>query len=801
MPTVNLEKENIVYDHYEHYAGIFSRYVEEQDYIDIHTDNYCCLRVYIIADYILRFRFATDGVFEKDFSYAIDPNFKPGNPNYLIDENAEELIIKTNALVCKINKNHLSTTILNMDGQVVCEDEKGFHWEEFEKYGGNIVQMSKKVQEGESYFGLGDKPVEPNLRGKRFMNWGTDEYGYTSETDPLYKNINFFYGHHGKLAYGIFLDNTFKSFFDFASERKSVTSFWSDGGEMNYYFIYGPNLMKVSERYTQLTGTPEMPPMWALGYQQCKWSYHPESEVRDVTQKLRDLKIPCDAIYLDIDYMDGFRCFTWDAEKFPDPKSMVDDLAEQGFRTIVIIDPGIKIDREYSVFREAFEKGYFCRRADGPYVKGKVWPGDCYFPDFTNPEVREWWAGLFEDLISTLGIAGVWNDMNEPALFEVPSKTFPDDVRMDYDGHPCSHRKGHNVYGMQMTRATYEGVKKFLNGKRPLIITRSGYNGLQRYTSVWTGDNLASWDHLQIAHYQTQRLNISGISFCGSDIGGFIGQPSGELYVRWIQMAIFHPFMRTHSSGDHGDQEPWSFGDKYLDHVRHFINIRYKLLPYIYTTFYQYHKNGTPMIRPTEFMHPDQAEHLINRKVECYLGDKLLYAPILQPGSTGRIVHLPEGNWYDYDNHEYFKGGTEYYIEAGLNKIPFFIKAGTVFPEYPVMQYTGQHKIEKQKLKLYVENGQHKSELYLDDNDGYSYTDGNYRLSSFIMSKSDNEILIEQKIEGEYTPEFGQFTMELIGLDEGVGSVNVSIDDAPKTQFNLDQIEVPHDFRKVLLTF
>ncbi|NNF20646.1 MAG: DUF4968 domain-containing protein [Saprospiraceae bacterium] len=794
-----MDKQLVQYEASEYYPGTYTGHTQAENYVEIKTDNLTTLRIYVLEPNVLRFRFATEGVFESDFSYGIDPAYQSRNPEITVFELNAEIVIKTESLECRINKKHLYHSIYNKNGDLILEDEKGFHWEEHHKFGGNIVQMSKKVQTGEAYFGLGDKPVEPNLRGKRFKNFGTDQYGYTIDTDPLYKNINFYYGYHNSQAYGIFFDNSFKSYFDFASERRTVTSFWASGGEMNYYFIYGPELINVAEDYTRLTGTPEMPPLWALGYQQCKWSYFPEKEVMDVAGKLRELEIPCDAIYLDIDYMDGFRCFTWDNERFPDPKGMVDRLRDTGFQTMVIIDPGIKIDHEYPVFKEAFEKGYFCRRADGPYVKGKVWPGDCYFPDFTNPEVREWWAGLFKELISETGVAGVWNDMNEPALFEVESKTFPDDVRMDYDGHPCSHRKGHNIYGMQMTRATFEGVKQNLGGKRPLIITRSGYNGLQRYTSVWTGDNLASWEHLLIAHYQTQRLNICGISFCGSDIGGFIGQPSGELFVRWIQQAIFHPFMRTHSSGDHGDQEPWSFGKKYLDHVRRFINIRYRILPYLYTTFYQYHKHGTPMLRPTEFMHHEDASELINKKIECYLGDNILFAPIVQPGSTGRLVHLPEGNWYDYYNHKYYTGNKEYYIDADLDKIPFFVKAGTVFPEFPLMQYTGEKKVEEITLKVFVEEGEHQSYLYCDDYDGYQYESGENRYSRFVVKKEDNSIEIRQEFKSEYIPQHDQFKLVLIGLKYGDKTLEMSVDDKEFISCDPENIVLSRDFSKFLL--
>src|SRR5690606_8788464 len=255
---------------------------------------------------------------------------------------------------------------------------------------------------------------------------------------------------------------------------------------------------------------------------------------------------------------------------FPHPKRFVSELTSQGYKSIIIIDPGIKKDKEYKVFQEGLENGYFCRRADGPYVTGKVWPGDCYFPDFTDPKVRKWWASLHEEITNEWGVAGVWNDMNEPALFEVDSKTFPDDVRHDFDGSPCSHRKAHNIYGMQMARAGFRGLKKYNKEKRPFVITRSAYAGTQRYASTWTGDNIASWEHLWLANVQIQRLNISGYSFAGTDIGGFIDHPTPELYIRWIQMAVFHPFCRTHSSGDHGDQEPWSFGEEALKIVRSF---------------------------------------------------------------------------------------------------------------------------------------------------------------------------------------------------------------------------------------
>jgi alpha-glucosidase len=643
----------IVNTELEHKGNQFPSYIvdfkKDVDTLYFTSANDVILELTIVRDSVLRFRYATTGKLDNDFSYAITKYASTGYNKLEIEEDKESYQIITSKLRCKISKKTLRVSIYDViDNFLINQDEIGFHWEESYQYGGNIVKMSKVSNDGESYYGLGDKPNHINLKGRRYDNWVTDSYAFGKDSDPIYKAIPFYTGlHHGK-AYGIFFDNSFKASFDFAHERRNVTSFWVQGGEMNYYFFYGPNMMDVVESYTDLTGKPhQLPPLWALGFHQCKWSYYPESRVKEVAQKFRKLKIPCDAIYLDIDYMDGFRCFTWNKDYFPDPKKMVNELKEQGFKTVAIIDPGIKIDKDYKVFKEGIENDYFCKRADGDYMKGKVWPGECYFPDFTNPEVREWWSGLFKELIEEIGIKGVWNDMNEPAVMEVPNKTFPDDVRHDYDGNPCSHRKAHNVYGMQMARATYHGLKKYSYPKRPFVITRAAYAGTQRYTSTWTGDNVATWEHLWIANIQAQRLAMSGFSFAGSDIGGFAEQPSGELFARWVQLGVFHPFFRVHSSGDHGDQEPWSFDKDITAIVKKFIEIRYQLLPYIYTAFWNYVDLGTPMLKSL-VLYDQEDVQTHYRTDEFIFGDHILACPVLEGNAKGRRMYIPRGEWYNF---------------------------------------------------------------------------------------------------------------------------------------------------------
>ena len=753
---------------------------------ECYTENNVVVRIEVVSTEILRIRFGTEGYFLKDFSYGIDPQFKPQKVRCSLTETDLTYKISTEAVICHIQKDNVQITFTDLNGKIINQDEKGFHWEVNHSTGNDIVQMSKSVQESEVFFGLGDKPSEMNLKSRRFENWGTDSYGYEYKTDPLYKNIPFYYGLHDGIGYGIFFDNSFRTFFDFGMERAEATSFWAHGGEMNYYFIAGPKLMDVAERYATLTGTPEMPAMWALGFQQCKWSYYPESEVRAITTKMRELRIPCDAIYLDIDYMDGFRCFTWDKEKFPDHKKMIDDLKNQGYKTVVIIDPGIKKDHNYSVFKEGLENDYFCKYPDGPYVEGKVWPEECYFPDYTNPEVREWWAGLYKGLIEEDGVAGVWNDMNEPALFEVDSKTFPENVYHHYEGLGSSHSKAHNVYGMQMARATYEGVKRFGNNKRGLIITRSGYSGLQRYTSVWTGDNIATWQHIWIANIQCQRLAISGVSFAGSDIGGFIGQPTPEMFVRWIQLGIFHSFCRVHSSQDDGDQEPWSFGEEALDLFREAVELRYQLLPYHYTTFYQHHRYGTPYLRPLTFVDQEDTQNY-NRDHEFLCGDNILTASIDQEKQKSKKVYLPQGTWYNYWNDEQILGRKSYSCALEISTFPMFIRAGSIIPFYPVQQYTDQVAIEKVTLSVYHIIGSHTSYLYEDDHNGYQYEQGDYKYSSFVVSGTTDSLVIEHSFEGNHKVDY-QFKLDLHGIpfnitEVNVDGTNVAADDLISSEF------------------
>ena len=778
-------------------------YSKDVDTLSFTAQNGVVLQVTVVRDSVIRFRYATTGKFDKDFSYGVTIHASRGYNKLEVSEEEDFYVITTSKLICKVTKENMRVSLFDAkDEKLINEDELGFHWEESYQYGGNIVKMSKVSQRTESYYGLGDKPVQVSLKGRRFENWSTDSYAFGKETDPIYKAIPFYTAIHDGKAYGIFFDNTFRSHFDFAHERRNITSFWADGGEMNYYFIYGPQLSDVVANYTDLTGKPHtLPPLWALGFHQCKWSYYPESNVKEITQKFRDLQIPCDAIYLDIDYMDGFRCFTWDKNHFPDPKRMVKELEKDGFKTVVIIDPGIKIDPEYSVFKEALDKDYFCKRADGPYMKGKVWPGECYFPDYTRPKVRDWWSGLFKELIEDIGVKGVWNDMNEPAVMEVPNKTFPDDVRHDYDGNPCSHRKAHNIYGMQMARATYHGLKKYCYPKRPFVITRSAYSGTQRYTSSWFGDNVATWEHLWVANVQAQRMAMSGFSFAGSDIGGFAEQPQGELFARWIQMGVFHVFCRVHSSGDHGDQEPWEFGDDITDIVRKFIELRYQLLPYLYTAFWKYAEEGTPIIKSL-VLYDQEDIHTHYRSDEFIFGDSILVCPIMEPNAKGRRMYIPRGRWYNFWTDEVVDGGKEMWVDADIDTIPIFIKEGAVIPKYPVQQYVDEKDFDEITLDIYYKKGKETSQLFDDAHDGFDYKKGRYSLRTFKVTGKDQQFILQQHKEGKFDANYTKFNLVFHDLPFTIKTIQIDNEEIPLKNLKVNgknSITINKDFTEIHL--
>ncbi|HEY0176036.1 MAG TPA: TIM-barrel domain-containing protein, partial [Pedobacter sp.] len=517
----------------------------------------------------------------KDFSYAVTA--KPAETKVSVSQNDQEITIITDSLKAKITKKPYNITFYTPDGKIISEDEKGLatSWvaEEVTNY--------KKMQEGERFIGLGEKTGDLDRKGSGYTNWNTDAYGYSTGQDPIYSTIPFYIGIHHGLNYGIFLDNTYQSDFNFGASNDRFSSFGAQGGEMNYYFIYHKRLADIITSYTALTGRMPMPPLWSLGYQQNRYTYYPDTEVLRIAQTLREKKIPADGITLDIHYMDQYKLFTWDNKRFPDPVAMNKKLSDMGFTTTVIVDPGIKVEKGYGAYESGVKENIFIKYPDSSNYAGQVWPGWCNFPDFTSEKGRAWWRNQVK-FFANNGVSGIWNDMNEIATW---GNKMPANVLFNYDGAIASHRQAHNVYGMQMARSSYEGAKESMN-KRPFILTRAGYAGLQRYTAIWTGDNRPEEDHMLLGVRLLNSLGVSGMPFAGMDIGGFIGTPSNSLFARWIQIGAFNPYFRNHAAVNTQSSEPWTHGEEVLEISRNYINLRYKLMSYLYSTLFEATQNG-----------------------------------------------------------------------------------------------------------------------------------------------------------------------------------------------------------------
>lgn len=752
--------------------------------------NGITLRVQVYAPGIIRFRYAPDGIFPAVLSYALDPEFGPEKVQVVLHEQENEYLLVSERLQVVVSKSGLRVKVYDLDDRILCEDAGGYTARRTIMQGWNLLQIEKKLHKKELMMGLGDKTCGVNLSGKKFENWCSDSYGFGRETDPLYRAVPFYYAVNHGIAYGVFVDNTFKSRFDFGHTDPDTTAIQVEGGILDYYFLYGPGLDDVARAYARLTGKQVLPPMWAIGYHQCRWSYYPYSRVLEIAREFRKQEIPCDAIYLDIDYMDGYRCFTWDKAHFPEPKKMVAELQDIGFKTVVMIDPGIKEDAAYAVYQEGMERDYFIKNGDGTVVKAPVWPGFCAFPDFANPKVRSWWGDLYQDLYGNLGIAGFWNDMNEPAVFHVNHKTLPDHVLHFEETGVSTHKKIHNVYGLLMSQASFEGFRRIQPEKRPFLLTRASFSGGQRYAAVWTGDNFSEWEHLQIANVQCQRLAISGFSFCGTDIGGFAGSCEPELFVRWLQLAIFHPLMRVHSMGHHEsgdampveealltdpvlhqtDQEPWSFGEKWTDLAKKAIELRYHLLPCIYTAMWRAAQDGSPVLRHLAFADAHDPK-LWEQERDFLFGEHLLVSPVVQPRVQRQGLYLPKGNWYYFWTGQPASG--EIFVNVMPDQIPFFVREGAVLPVYPVMQHTGEKPIEELTLYVYYKNGVEISHLYEDAGEGYDYQAGVYSLKYFETFGTERRFVLKQSIQGAYIPSYSQLKVYLVGFPDFVKKCTV----------------------------
>jgi alpha-glucosidase len=502
--------------------------------------------------------------------------------------------------------------------------------------------------------------------------------------------------------------------------------------------------------------------MWELGFNQSRWGYT-EADFRRLMQEFRQRCLPCDALYFDIDYMHGYRCFTWDQAGFSRLPELIDDLGKHGFKAVAILDPGIKIDPGYKTYESGTREDIFLKYPDGSRVSAPVWPGPSHFPDFTNPRARSWWGDQLGAL-SEVGFSGIWNDMNEPALISLRAEnTLPDYVVHDWEGKGQTHvGGGHNVYGMLMARSTREGLDKLRPGKRQFVITRAAHAGAQRYTSSWTGDNVSTWDHLRLSISMVLNMGLSGMPFTGPDVGGFGGDCEPELFTRWMQLGSMLPFFRVHTSAGTAPQEPWVYGEPYESIIRKYLEQRYQLLPYIYSIFAHCTQEGMPIIRPV-FMTDPTDENLRGIDNEFMLGDSLLVAPVLEPGLIKRQVYLPRGVWYEYDTGRLIDGAQDITADAPLDRMPVYVRAGKVLPMWPVRQYVDEKPLEEGRLRAYAGSGD--TTIYEDAGEGLTYKNGDYRWSYFTCKfLPSGQFAIDWSLAVKYQPPYANVRLEVVGI-------------------------------------
>jgi alpha-glucosidase len=719
------------------------------------------VQITILAPDLVRVRASfTKSIPSKDHSWAIAKEDWP-TPRWSLNEASDLITITTDELEVVIRRSPLliefrdahTHRVINSDERPMSYDAIGrLNSIMFDPKAGMFVAASKKLGFNEHFYGLGEKASRLDKRRSSFVNWNSDTPGYTEGKDPIYQTIPFYIGLERGIAYGIFFDNSYRSYFNFGHSSQQRAWFGAEGGEMNYYFFYGPSIKKILGRYADLTGHMPLPPLWALGNQQSRWSYYPDTMVEEVVNEYRRRDLPLDVLHLDIDYMNGYRVFTFDKERFPDPKGLSDKLGRQGVKLVTIVDPGIKQppdkNERYHSYDQGIEKNFFQHRRNCDLFVPRVWPGESVFVDFTMPEARRWWGDLHRAYTDN-GIAGIWNDMNEPSDFvDQTGKNQLDVVSYD-EGEKTTHAKNRNTFALLMSRATYEGLERLRPDRRPYVITRAAYAGIQRYSTMWTGDTNSTWESLGLNIPMFTSLGLSGEPFVGSDVGGFIGRGNGELLVRSYQVSFLAPFCRNHKVIDGYDQEPWRFGKYYEDIIRKYLKLRYTLLPFLYTTLEEAHRTGVPLFRPLMLNYQDD-ESTYNIDDQFMIGDDLLVAPILKPDVTKRLVYLPAGSWYDYWTNKKYSGGRMISVEAPLDTVPMFVRAGAIIPTGPPLNYVGEKPVDPITFNIYPDDaGAASTTLYEDDGLTPSYKNGNFLRTKINFRRGKIETAT---VEGTYNP-------------------------------------------------
>jgi alpha-glucosidase len=596
------------------------------------------------------------------------------------------------------------------------------------------VGVTRSSPENERFYGLGLHSAAGtstrglDLRGSSIELYNTDAYdpvagGFPPNAPHLYETIPFYIGLRGATAYGVFTDETRRTRFDLAVQDKARVRMTSVGAtttsRVEQYVVAGPRIADVVRRYTQITGRAPLPAPWSLGFHQSRWEgpcdgspaerpFCSASQIAAVAKRFRDSKIPADSIFLDIQHMNGYRSFTFDGARFANPEGLVSELDALGFKTQIIVDPGIKIDSSWDIYKSGLDASHFLKTSTGSVFEGEVWPGPSVFPDFSAQKTRTWWSALAEQAAKR-GIRGLWIDMNEPSSFKTGG-TVPDDVVVDGDGRgPTTMAELHNAYALFEAKATYEGMKAAHPDERPFVLSRAAFAGQQKWSAVWTGDAPSTWTTLTATLPQLLHLGLSGMAFSGSDVGGYSGRAEStpELFSRWMSLGAISPFFRAHAERDARRQEPWAFGPEVEDATRDLVSIRYELMPYLYSAFDETQRTGAPVLRPLVFdFQDDDKTHAISD--EAMLGSQILVAPVLtQAAGAGRSIYLPKSSttsssarWFELRSGALYEGGRTIAVSSGIptegmpkSALPLFAREGAIIPRTEVGSRVGEKPV------------------------------------------------------------------------------------------------------------
>ena len=752
------------------------------------------LRVDVVRPDVLRIAISRGGTFDESPTFAVHVDPLADVPPFALErDDARVARLRTDAVVLSLSLEPFSLDVHRTDGSPVLEtavDEQGRPCPYATLNDAFVVR--RRCRQQDAVFGLGEKTGAFDRRRRDFTMWNTDVLDpvasqeftagrsaddpradrTSTEYDPYYVNIPFLYHQSlpsGRIA-GSFVDNAYRGHYDLTAPEEMSFSF--AGGQYVEYVFAGPGMPAVLEAYTALTGRTALPPLWALGYHQCRWFRYTQDAVEAIGARHRELDVPCDALWLDIEHLDGYRVFTWDDELFPDPAGMLQRLADDGFRVVTIVDPGVKHDPGYWVYDQARDRDVLCRTEGGDVYLGQVWPGLTAFPDFVTEQGRRWWGELNAAHVQS-GLAGIWNDMNEPATGRIP----PDAMRFDGGREP--HERYHNQYALLMAMGTTAGLLEALPDRRPFVLSRAGFAGIQRVAATWMGDNQSRWDHLAVSLPMAAGLGVSGQAFVGADVGGFQGDSHAELFLRWMQYGALTPFCRTHSEIGNVDQYVWSFGPLVQELARDALRLRYRLLPYLYACFLQAAETGAPVQRPLVFDH--QYDALVARIDDQYLlGRDLLVAPVLAPGATARQVYLPEGRWYDWHTGEAHAGRAFHVVPTPMDRIPLFARGGAVIAMWPdAPASTAGHHPQAVELHLFVpgDDGQtHRSFLQEDDGESFAATQGARYRTAFAVTRDGPLVRLEAEVDGQGYPEHARTELRLHVHVHGEDVTQVRVD-------------------------